>query len=196
MGVAAIIIGAIFIVVTLVQNLFDVGSAFEELIDDFRPALQDEALAQAETDVAALGAVGDEMQTAVIPGISEALGMSAADFNAFMGSEFPAVATGVQALPEIVPTFQGLIASLADQQELFFSADEIPTEDLPATTVPWGLLFAGIAVMAVGVVMWMKPRWYHGSALSGSREMASSRPSIAASKSPWSHATKNDRSMK
>lgn len=152
-GLAAIAVGAIFIVVTLVQNLFAVGPAFEELIDDFRPILQDESLAQADTDVSALGAVGVEMETAVIPGISEALGMSAADFNAFMGSEFPAVATGVQGLPEIVPTFQGLIGSLADQQALFFSADEIPTKDLPATTVPWGLLFAGIAVIVVGIIM-------------------------------------------
>jgi len=158
MGIVAIAIGAVFIIVTLAQNLFSVGPAFEELIDDFRPVLQDEALAQASSDVSALGAVGDEMQTAVIPGISEALGMSPDDFNAFMGNEFPAVATGVQALPEIVPTFQGLIGSLADQQALFFSADEIPTEDLPATTVPWGLLFAGIAIIAVGVVMLRRGR--------------------------------------
>lgn len=158
MAIGAILIGAIFIVVTVAQNLFAVGPAFEELIDDFRPVLQDEALAQASTDVAALGAVSDEMQAAVIPGLSEALGMSAADFQGFMGTEFPAVAAGVQALPEIVPTFQGLVASLADQQALFFSADEIPTEDLPATTVPWGLLLAGIAVMAVGVVMWMSSK--------------------------------------
>lgn len=153
MGIAAIVVGAMFIVVTLVQNLFAVGPAFEDLIDDFRPVLQDAALAQADSDVAALGAVGEEMQTAVIPGIAGALGMSPDDFGAFMATEFPAVNTGVQALPEIVPTFQGLIGSLSDQQALFFSADEIPTEDLPATTVPWGLLFAGIAVIAVGIVM-------------------------------------------
>ncbi|MDH3729823.1 MAG: hypothetical protein OES13_01670 [Acidimicrobiia bacterium] len=153
MAITAIAIGVVFIAVTLIQNLFSVGPAFEELIDDFRPVLQDAALAQADGDVAALGAVGDEMQTAVIPGIAQALSMTPEDFGAFMGSEFPAVATGVAALPEIVPTFQGLIGTLGEQQALFFSADEIPTEDLPATTVPWGLLFAGIAVVAVGIVM-------------------------------------------
>lgn len=158
MAAIAIGVGVVFIVVTIAQNLFEVGPAFEELIDDFRPVLQDEALAQTGGDIAALGAVGDEMQTAVIPGISQALGMSPDDFGAFMGSEFPAVATGVQALPEIVPTFQSLLSSLADQQELFFSADEIPTEDLPATTVPWGLLVAGIAVIVTGLLMLRRGR--------------------------------------
>ncbi|MCP4225578.1 MAG: hypothetical protein GY773_19760, partial [Actinomycetia bacterium] len=58
----------------------------------------------------------------------------------------------------IVPTFDGLVDSLDNQRELFASADAIPTQDLPAQTVPWGLFLAGLALIAVGVLLY-KPGW-------------------------------------
>ena len=153
-----ILVGLVFITVTLAQNLFSVGPAFEELIDDFRPALQEEAIATAQDDLAMLGGVGTEFETAIVPALSEQLGMTPEEFVAFTGENFPAFATGVQALPEIVPTFSGLVDTLDSQRALFNSADEIPTRDLPATTVPWGLLFAGLAAIAVGIVLWKPGR--------------------------------------
>lgn len=152
------LVGLVFITVTLAQNLFQVGPAFEELIDDFRPALQEDAIAVAQDDLAMLGAVGTEFETAIVPALSEQLGMAPEEFVAFTGENFPAVATGVQALPEIVPTFSGLVDTLDSQRALFNSADEIPTRDLPATTVPWGLLFAGLAAVAVGIALWKPGR--------------------------------------
>ena len=52
-----ILVGLVFIAVTLFNNLFKVGPACEELIDDFRPVLQEEAVATARADLAMLGAV-------------------------------------------------------------------------------------------------------------------------------------------
>lgn len=124
------------------------------MIDDFRPVLQDEALQTARQDVAGLEAVGVEFETAVAPGMAEALGLTPGEFNQFVQNDFPAVATGVQSLPEITTTFSGLIDMLDSQQELFASADAIPTANLPATTVPWSLLAAGIiAVIAGGLLL-------------------------------------------
>lgn len=157
-GALVVIAGLVLIGSTFINNLFEVGPAFEEMIDDFRPMLTDEALNTAKADIGGLSAVADEFQTAVIPGMSQQLGMSPEEFGGFLGENFPAVAQGAAALPEISTTFSGLIGTLEAEQGRFASADAIPTEDLPATTVPWGMLAAGILAVVVGLVMFGRLR--------------------------------------
>jgi hypothetical protein len=152
------LVGLALIGTTIVNNLFAVGPAFEDLIDDFRPVLTDEAIQTARDDVAALGAAGEEFQTSVAPAMAQQVGMTPDAFQAFVGEQFPAVSQGMAALPQIVPTFSGLIDTLDAQRDLFASADAIPTENLPATTIPWALLIAGILSVALGVFMWFSPR--------------------------------------
>jgi len=152
-GGVVLLVGVVFLVSTFVNNLFEVGPAFEEMIDDFRPLLAEESIATARADLATLQAAGEEFQTSVAPEIGQALGMSPEEFAAMTQTNFPAVAAGMQGLPEITQTFSGLIDTLDDQRALFQSADEIPTEDLPATTVPWGITIAGIAAIIVGLIM-------------------------------------------
>lgn len=151
-----VIAGLIFIVVTLAQNLFSVGTAFEALIDDFRPVIQDESIDQYRADIAGLGAVSDEFQTAVLPGLAQALGMTPEALGGLIATQFPAVDTGLALLPEAVPTFGGLIDTLADQQSNFFQADEIPTKSLPAQTVPWGFTIVGLIAIGLGAFMLLK----------------------------------------
>ena len=153
-----IIVGIVFLVITATNNLFQVGPAFEEMIDDFRPVLTDESLAVASDDVAGLEAAGVEFQTVVAPAMAEALGMSQEEFIGFVESQYPAVAGGMAALPEITATFNGLIDTLDSQQELFASADAIPTESLPATTVPWIIVISGVLAIGVGIMMFKPGR--------------------------------------
>ncbi len=75
-----------------------------------------------------------------------------------IAAQYPDIATGIAALPEITTTFNGLIDTLVSQQELFASADAIPTTNLPASTVPWIITLAGIAAIIVGVLMFLPGR--------------------------------------
>jgi len=158
-GGLVVLIGIVLIGSTFVNNLFEVGPAFEEMIDDFRPMLTNEALDTAKADIGGLGAVAEEFETAVIPGMSAQLGMDTEQFGAFLSENFPAVAQGAAALPAISETFDGLIGTLEAEQGRFASADAIPTESLPATTVPWGMLGAGIVAVIIGLVMFVRPRF-------------------------------------
>ncbi len=151
-------VGVVFLVSTFTNNLFTVGPDFEEMIDDFRPALSEESIATARSDLVMLEGVGTEFQTAIVPALAPQLGMTEAEFMSFTEANFPDVANGIAALPEIVPTFNGLVDTLDSQRDLFQSADEIPTESLPATTVPWGFFFAGISLLIIGGLLF-KPGW-------------------------------------
>jgi hypothetical protein len=147
-------VGVVFIVSTFANNLFTVGPDFEEMMEDFGPLLAEPSITSARGDLAMLGGVGDEFATAIVPALSQQLGMSPEEFMGFTAESFPDVANGVQALPQIVPEFNGLIDTLDSQRDLFASADAIPTESLPATTVPWGLFFAGLALIVAGVMLY------------------------------------------
>jgi hypothetical protein len=148
-----ILAGVAFIVVTFAQNLFAVGSDFEEMITDFRPAIQDEVLDVYRADIAGLAAVADEFQTAVLPGLAQALGQTPEALGGVLNTQFPAVAQGMALLPQAGPTFSGLIDTLASQQDNFASADAIPTNKFVAQTVPWGFFIVGL--LAIGIGVWM-----------------------------------------
>jgi len=150
-GVLAI--GVVMLIVLFANNLFTVGTAFEELTDDFRPIMTDEAIATAEADVALLGAVSEEFNTQIGPAIAEALQMTPDELNAFLGTNFPAVAAGVAALPGIVEQFTDVIGLLRQQQSNFEQADSIPTSNLPASSVPWIILLIGIGAIVVAILM-------------------------------------------
>lgn len=157
-GVLIMLVGAGLIAITLLNNLFSVGPAFEDLITDFRPALSQESIDTARTDIEGLSAVQEEFNTKLAPALSQQLQMTPEQFNGFVAEQFPAVAEGMGALPTVIPTFNGLIDTLDEQRPLFESADAIPTEDLPATTVPWAMLGAGILILLVGLVVLRSPR--------------------------------------
>ncbi|MCP4966833.1 MAG: hypothetical protein GY926_16590 [bacterium] len=148
-----IAIGVIVLVVLFTNSLFSVGPAFEELTDSFRPIMTEEAIAAAEADVAGLGAVSEEFNTMLAPALAAQLQMSPEDLNAFMGTNFPAVAAGVEALPAIVPQFTDVVGLLSEQQSNFESADAIPTSSLPASSVPWIILLIGVGAIVVGILM-------------------------------------------
>ena len=152
------LIGLTFVAMTLIVNLFSVGPAFERLTDGFRPIMTQQSIASAREHVAQLGATGTEIQTKVFPALAKQLNMTPAQMNGLMASGFPATAAGLKALPIVVPNFNNLLTTLDQQRPLFASADAIPTKNLPATTLPWALLVAGIGVGALGVYMWFAPR--------------------------------------
>jgi len=152
------LVGAGLVATTLISNLFAVGPAFENLITDFRPALTQQSIDTAHADIAGLAAVQTEFSTKLVPALSQQLKMTPDQFNGFVSQNFPKVAAGMGALPTAIPTFDGLINTLDKQRPLFASADAIPTKSLPATTVPWALLGAGVLVFLIGLAALRSPK--------------------------------------
>jgi len=157
-AVGVVIVGIVLIVVPIAANLFTVAPAFEDLTDGFRDTVMtDAAVTQARTDIAGLSAVSEEFGTAVVPTLAGALGMDAAAFSDFVGQQFPAVAAGVGALPDIATQFTGVVDLIESQQDNFADADAIPNGSLPVTTVPWAIAGIGALAVLVGLVMLVRP---------------------------------------
>ena len=153
-----VLMGAAILVLTVVNNLFKVGPSFERLTDGFRPHMTSSAIATTRTDVAGLGAAGTEIQTALLPAMAQQLGMTPAQFSAYVAQTFPQVSAGLTQLPQIVTTFDGLTTTLDQQRPFFRSADAIPTKGLPATSVPWAFAGAGVLLIGCGVLVLLRPR--------------------------------------
>lgn len=153
LAIGVALAGIAVLVMTLNGNIIGIAPDFEEMTDGFRPVMEDASLATAEADVAALGAVSQEFGTTVMPALAGALQMDADGLNQFMGAQFPAVAAGVGALPDIIEEFTGVVGLLASQQENFEQADQIPTSNLPATTMPWILLGITLGALIVAYLM-------------------------------------------
>jgi len=154
-GIVIAAVGAVLIVVAIVQNLFSVGPAFEEMIDDFRPYLADEPIATLRGDIDMLGGAVEEFQTEMAAALAQQLEMDQAAFGQLMAENFPAVLAGMEVVPEAAPTFVGIVDLLDAQRSNFASADAIPTTSLPATTVPWGIVIVGLAFVGLGVYMYV-----------------------------------------
>ncbi len=156
-GAIVILVGAVFIGSVIANNLFSVGPAFERMSDGFRPAMQSGPIAQLRSDLQGFAAVNGEFNGPAGQQLAAALNMTPEQFQAFMAQRYPDVATGMQQLPTIVQQFQGVVNTLAAEQGNFAKADAIPTGNLPATTVPWGLLIAGIALIGLGTWIVVHP---------------------------------------
>jgi hypothetical protein len=157
-AVLVIAIGAVMIVMTAANNLFKVGPSFENLMGDFRPHLTTSSIATSRSDLAGLSAAGTELQTKMMPAMAQQLGMTPAQFSAYVAQNYPQVSAGMTSLPQIVTTFDGVVTTLDQNRPLFRSADSIPTESVPATTLPWMLAAVGLVLMLAGGLLWTRPR--------------------------------------
>jgi hypothetical protein len=153
-----VLIGAAFVAVTLMANLFHVGPAFDRLTTDFRPVMTQKAIQTDRQDIAALDAASTEIQTKMMPALAQQLGMTPAQFSTMMAQQYPAVTAGLAAVPQITPSFSSLVTTLDEQRPYFKAADAIPTTSIPATSVPWSLFAVGLLTAGLGVWVWFKPR--------------------------------------
>ncbi len=155
-GLVVAAVGVAFIVMTIANSLFSVGPAFDRMSGGFRPVMKTAPLTQLQQNVQSLATVSDEYNAAV-PVFAQGMTMAPGQFYAYVTQDFPAVAAGMQQLPAIVDQFKGVVGTLQAEQARFVRADAIPTSNLPAGTIPWAYLIAGIVLIALGALIILLP---------------------------------------
>lgn len=136
LGVIAAL-GLLLFLFPLVTSMLPKTEGVEKLTGSLRTSFEPAALAQTRTDMDTIQAMADQLQTETLPALPNALAMTPAQFQGYMGENFPQVTSGISQLDTILPKFQALVTGLETQAPNFRSADQIPTNFLPSTTVPF-----------------------------------------------------------
>ena len=139
-------LGIVLFLFPLVTGMLSNTNGVEKLTGSLRSSMTPSALAQTRADMNTVQAMSDQLQAQTLPALPGALGMSPDAFKGYMGKNFPDVDNGVSQLNTILPKFQGLVGGLEMQAPNFRKADEIPTNFLPSTTVPFLFLIPGAAL--------------------------------------------------
>jgi hypothetical protein len=142
---AALIAGILVVVSTLSLSFLGKSGAADDMNDAFRPVYTAELVQQSSGALQIVGAMGEEMQTALIPGLAEALGMSVPEVQAFIGSEFPATNAALGALPDAMGRFQTTVGAFDAQLDNY---DAI--KDTALTPISWTVLLGGAAMALFG----------------------------------------------
>jgi hypothetical protein len=155
---AMVVIGAFLVVLPLTTNLPAKSSATGDMMAAFRPAMTTSALAQSATDQRTMAAMGQQMNTAMMPALAAQLHMTPAQLTAYLAANDPAVAKGLAQFGSILPFFGNLESTMQAQQSNFAQADQIPTGFLAPTTMTWLFVVPGGALILLALFGLARPR--------------------------------------
>ena len=120
-----------------------------------KPVYTAQMLTGAKGALTVVGAMGTEMQTKMLPALGQQLGMDQAQLQGFFQQNLPAMAAGMQTMPQALGRFQNLLRTfdghLSDYNTL-----------QPVSFVPivWTMIIGGVVAMfagALGLVARRKP---------------------------------------
>ncbi len=155
---AMVVIGAFLIVFPLATNLPGKSSATGDMMTAFRPQMATTALAQGVTDGQVMAAMGQQLNTQMLPALAAQLHMTPTQLSAFLASNYPAVGKGLAEFGTILPFFGNLNATMQAQQSNFQLADQIPTGFMPPTSMTWLFVVPGGVLVLFGLFGLALPR--------------------------------------
>ena len=143
----AVAIGAVLVVAPVMLSVPAKAQAVDDLTDAFRPLFSAEGMVTTRGHLDTVHAMVDSLVADALPALADGLGMPAADFQAFLGEQFPAVATGLASIDEILGRFDGLVATVESDATSFHRADSIPTGGTPTTLLHWLFVVPGLVLV-------------------------------------------------
>jgi hypothetical protein len=159
--VSLVLLGAYLIVTPFALSLFSRTRDAEHLADRYRSFASERGLLQFSTNTTEVVDGGQELLGEGFPSFAHDLGMSNAEFAAYVDAHYPAIAVYRHRAPEVFGYVTPAVRQTASQARNVSDADDFPVPGVPVTVGPWALLFGGLALMAAGV--WM---------LAGGRQVA------------------------
>ena len=140
-AILAVVLGAGLVIVTFALSLPQKAADADELNENLTPIYTQELIDGATGSLAIIGAMGQEMQTKMLPDLAAQMGMSPDELNAFMGENFPATAQAMQSMPESLPRFESFVGIFA------MNLDNYETiQPVAFTPIIWTFLFGGLLI--------------------------------------------------
>jgi len=138
---------ALLIVGSVAFSLPQKASAADTLNAHLKPVYTAEMVAGAKAAVVTVGAMGQQLQSEMLPALADRMGMNQAQLQAFMQENMPATSAATHSMPATMTRFQNLVAtfdqSLADYQTLT-SVSFVP--------IVWTLILGSILSLLAGAL--------------------------------------------
>jgi hypothetical protein len=150
----AVVLGFVVVVSSLVLSFTPKAGAADDMNEAFKPVYNQELIDGSATALAVVGAMGEQLQTEVVPAVAGQMNQSVEDTMQFIGENFPATGAALQSLPDAMGRFQSLVGTFDAQLENY--------EDIKDTT----LRPIAVIVLGAGAVILILGGW----ALFGTKE--------------------------
>lgn len=108
-GASAIVVGLLLLLMPVALSLPAKAADADQLNANLKPVYTQELVTNATGALATVGAMGDEMQTAMLPALATQLKMTPEQLQTFLGTNFPATAQALQTMPASMERFNGLV---------------------------------------------------------------------------------------
>jgi hypothetical protein len=117
----------------------------DQLNENLTPIYTQELIDGATVSLGVIAAMGEEMQTKMLPDLAAQMGMSPDELNAFMGQNFPATAQAMQSMPESLPRFESFVGIFA------MNLDNYETiQPVSFTPIIWMMVIGGVLILIAG----------------------------------------------
>ena len=118
----ALVVGALLVATPLVLSLPGKATAADSMNAQMGPLFTAKTVAGAEQSLATMEAMSTQLQNEMLPALGQMLSLQPAQFDAYLAANFPAVSSGLSALPKSMAQFKALVtafqSSLADYNDI------------------------------------------------------------------------------
>lgn len=152
-GTSAIVAGLLLLLAPVALSLPAKAADVDQLNANLKPVYTQALVTNAAGALVTIGAMGNEMQTKMLPALATQLKMTPQQLQTFLGSNFPATAQALQTMPASMERFNGLVKvfdkNLANYNTL---------KPVGLAKLIWTLMIAGGLVAGLGMLTVLKRR--------------------------------------
>ena len=141
----ALVLGVLLVAAAGLLSLPQKAADADELNANLEPVYTAELVSGAQGALGVVGAMGEEMQTAMLPALAQQLEMQPDQLNGFIGENFPAMAGVMANMDSTMERFQGMVTSFdanLDNYDVLKPVKFVP--------IIWTMIIAGIAIVLFG----------------------------------------------
>lgn len=154
-AVLATVVGAALVAMPLALGMTGKASDADQLNANLKPVYTQALITQASSALATLGAMGNQMQTAMLPALAAQLHLQPAELQAMLAQNFPATAKALRTMPSAMARFGALVTTFKQHLADYNTMKPVSFEPIVITMlVGGGVLFclgsAGIVITRRG----------------------------------------------
>jgi hypothetical protein len=141
------VVGAALVVAPFAMSLPGKASDADTMNEHLQPVYTPELIAGANEALDTVGAMGSQMQAAMLPALSAQLGLDEAQLQGFLQENLPATAGALVAMPEAMGRFTGVVEAFASNLDDFDTIKAVAFVPIVWTMIGGGAvaLLAGLA---------------------------------------------------